>query len=154
MTPRASGLTRVQLAGAAADDYDPQSQDREESPDATQNAIDGNLSTVWDTERYRGDFQSLGKDGVGLYVDAGQAVAARRIDLATPTPGFTASVYAANDVPGDIDGWSKVSDDTQVDQDERIRLDTQGKRLRYYLVWITRLPEGDKAAIAELTLQR
>ena len=154
VTPRAGGLERVQLASGAADDYDPQSQDREESPEATQNAIDGNLSTVWDTERYRGDFQSLGKDGVGLYVDAARPVAGRRIDLATPTPGFTASVYAANNVPADIAGWSKVSEDTQVDQDERIRLDTRRKRYRYYLVWITALPEGDKAAIAELTLQR
>ena len=87
-------------------------------------------------------------------MDAARPVAGRRIDLATPTPGFTASVYAANNVPADIAGWSKVSEDTQVDQDERIRLDTRRKRYRYYLVWITALPEGDKAAIAELTLQR
>ena len=154
VTPRAGGLTRVQLRGTAANDYDPQSEDREESPAATQNAIDGNRTTVWNTERYRSDFLSLGKDGVGLYVDAGAPVPAKRLDLVTPTPGFTASAYAANEVPEGIDGWSKVSDDTQVTQDARIRVDTGGKRFRYYLVWITSLPEDRKAAIAELTLRR
>ncbi len=153
-TPAARGLERVQLGSGAADDYDPQSEDREESPEATQNAIDGNPSTVWDTERYRGDFQSLGKDGVGLYVDAGTQVAARRLDLVTPTPGFTASAYAAKDAPGSIDGWSKVSGDTQVTQDARIRVETGGRRFRYYLVWITSLPEGKRAEIAELTLRK
>jgi len=154
VTPRPGGLTRVQLASGAAHDYDPQSEDREESPEATQNAIDGNRPTVWDTERYRGDLQSLGKDGVGLYVDAGSPVLGRRVDLVTPTPGFTASIYASNEVPEDIDGWRKVSEDTQVAQDARLRLDTAGGRYRYYLVWITSLPEGKKAAIAELTLRR
>jgi serine/threonine-protein kinase len=155
VTPRTDGgLSRVQLSAGAANDYDPQSDDRQESPAATQNAIDGNLPTVWPTEGYRTDFQSLGKDGVGLYVDAGSPVSARRLDIATPTPGFTASAYAANEVPPNINGWSKVSRDTQVREDDRIRLETGARRFRYYLVWITTLPEGNKAAIAELTLRR
>ncbi len=154
VTPRAGNLTRVQLAAGAADDYDPQSEDHEESPEATQNAIDGNLTTVWDTERYRVDFQSLGKEGVGLYVDAGRPLAARRLDLVTPTPDFMASIYAANEVPEEITGWSKVSDDTEITQDARIRLSTLGRRFRYYLVWITSLPEDQQAAIAELTLRK
>ena len=62
--------------------------------------------------------------------------------------------YAAKDAPENIDGWSKVSGDTQAIQDARIRLDTGGRRFRYYLVWITSLPEEKKAAIAELTLRR
>ncbi|MGI8945295.1 MAG: protein kinase domain-containing protein [Thermoleophilaceae bacterium] len=155
VTPRAGGLERVQLASDAAADYDPESEDREESPEATQNAIDGNLTTVWDTEQYRSDFLSLGKSGVGLYVDAGSPLAARRLDLVTPTPGFSASVYAANEVPETLAGWRKVSSDTDVGQDERIRLTTGGRRLRYYLVWITQLADDqERAAIAELTLRR
>ena len=155
VTPRAAGLTRVQLSGGAANDYDPQSDDRQESPAATQNAIDGNLTTLWSTERYRSDFLSLGKDGVGLYVDAGSRVAGRRLDLVTPTPGFMASAYAANEVPPGINGWSKVSRDTRATEKTRLRLETGRRRFRYYLVWITALPEGgDRAAIAELTLRR
>ena len=153
-TPRAGDLSRVALAGDAAQDYDPQSEDKQESPDATRNAIDGNRTTIWDTESYESDFQSLGKDGVGLYVDAGSPVAGRRLALTTPTPGFTASVYAANTVPGDIDGWRKVSDDSTAEETTRIKIDTLDKEFRYYLLWITSLGEEEKAEIQEMTLFR
>ncbi|MEJ7751052.1 MAG: hypothetical protein WKF32_06355, partial [Thermoleophilaceae bacterium] len=115
--------------------------------------IDGNRTTNWDTESYEAELQDL-KDGVGLYVDAGPAVKARRLDLTTATPGFTASVYAANKVPEDISGWSKVSEDTTVKQDARIAVDTLDRSYRYYLVWITELGENEKAEIQELTLRR
>ena len=150
---RSGNLNAVSLPGNAADDYDPQGDDTESS-DATQNAIDGNRTTNWDTESYESDFQSLGKDGVGLYVDAGSPIAARRFDLTTPTPGFTASVYAANEVPDDISGWEKVSRDTKASETERIALDPGDQKLRYYLLWITDLGEEEKAEIQELTLFR
>jgi len=149
----AGGLTAVSLPGDAAEDYDPQG-DETESPDATQNAIDGNRTTNWGTESYESDFQSLGKDGVGLYVDAGSPVAVRRVDLTTPTPGFTGSVYAANEVPEDISGWEKVSRDTEVSETERITTDVGRQRFRYYLLWITDLGEEEKAEVQELTLFR
>ena len=39
------------------------------------------------------------KRGVGLYVDAGRPIPARRLSLLTSTPGFEAAVYASNTVP-------------------------------------------------------
>ncbi len=151
----ASGLTAISLAGDAADDYDPQSSDQVESPEATQNAIDGNRTTNWDTETYASDFpESYAKDGVGIYVDAGSDVHARRFDLTTPTPGVTASVSAAEKVPEDISGWEKVSRDTKVSETQRIGLDRGRQRYRYYLLWITDLGDNDKAEIQEITLLR
>jgi len=151
--PRSDGLTPVSLPTSAADDYDPQG-DENESSEATQNAIDGNRTTNWDTESYETDFQSIGKDGVGLYVDAGSPISARRLDLTTPTPGFTSSVYAANEVPEDISGWEKVSRDTEVSETQRIDLDAGTQKFRYYLLWITDLGEQDKAEVQELALLR
>ena len=150
--PRAAGLPVVPLGADAAKDYDPQG-DGQESPEATRNAIDGNRTTNWDTERYEAELQDL-KDGVGLYVDAGSRAKVRRLDLTTATPGFTASVYAANTVPEDISGWSKVSDDTDVSQDARIEVDTLDRSYRYYLLWITSLGDNDRAEVQELTLRR
>ena len=159
VTPKA-GLSRVQLAFDAANDYDPQG-DEEEHGGASRNAIDGIRPTEWDTERYQGGLQGAGKEGVGLYVDAGSPVAAKRLDLVTTRPGWTAAIYAASgpEEPEDIAGWTKISEDAAVDQDERIPLRTGRARFRLYLVWITALPdgeeaEGDKAAISELTLRR
>jgi hypothetical protein len=152
-TTAPSGLTQVRLLSDAATDYDPQGDD-EESSDATQFAIDGLPTTVWDTERYQGDFQSVGKDGTGIHLDAGSPVAARRLAVDTATPGFAATVYAANEVPDDIGGWTKVSNDVSVGQEQEIPLRLSGAEYRYYLVWITILPEGGKAEIKELRLLR
>ena len=149
----ASGLQAVKLASDAAHDYDPQGDDQE-SPDATQFAIDTNPTTVWDTERYDSDFESLGKQGTGLYLDAGSPVPAKRMDVSTSTPGFTAAVYAANELPDDVDGWTKVGSDTVVEQEQQLPLDTGGARFRYYLLWITELPEQGKATVKELTLRK
>ncbi len=152
-TPRAGSLSAVDLASSAANDYDPEGDERE-SDDSTQNAIDGNPSTQWDTERYDDGLEGVNKSGVGLFVDAGSPIAARSLELTTSTPGFTAAVYAANDVPEGIGGWTKVSADVEAGERERIRLRTRGREFRRYLVWITALPEGNKAAIQELTLFR
>jgi eukaryotic-like serine/threonine-protein kinase len=147
------GLTTVKLDSDAASDYDPEG-DGEESPEAARNATDANLTTNWDTETYSGGFAGSNKSGVGLYVDAGSPVAARQLHLVTATPGFTAEVHAANTVPGQIRDWTKVSRRKRVGQEERFRLDTNGTRYRYYLLWIVELPDGNRAALQELSLKR
>ena len=153
-TPRAGGLTKVDLASGAVDDYDPEGDDSE-SDDATQNAIDGNPSTLWDTETYRRGLRGVAKQGVGLYVDAGSPISARRLDLVTPTPGFQAEIYGANKpVPRDIAGWTRLSGRTTVEETAHIDLDAAGRDFRYYLVWIVDLPAANKAEISELTLRR
>jgi serine/threonine-protein kinase len=152
-TPPAAGLSRVDLASSAANDYDPEGDDRE-SDDSTQNAIDGNPSTEWNTERYNDGLKGVGKNGVGLFVDAGSPIAGKALEVRTSTPGFTAAIYGANDVPKSIEGWTRLSRDTQVGELTRIKLRGGTREFRRYLVWITALPEGNKAAIQELTLFR
>jgi tRNA A-37 threonylcarbamoyl transferase component Bud32 len=152
-TPRAAGLSDVRLSSDAAHDYDPEG-DGEESPDAVRNAIDGNPTTTWDTETYRASLSGVGKSGVGLYMDAGKPVAARRLVLVTSTPGFQAEVYGSNTVPGDIQGWTKVSARTKMKQTQRIPLRTRQRKYRYYLMWIVELPEGNKVDVRELSLKK
>ena len=152
-TPRPAAKA-VDLAGGAAHDYDPESDDNEESPEATQFAIDGNPTTNWDTERYEDGLEGVAKSGVGLYVDAGSAIAARRLDLVTATPGFTAEVYAAEDVPKTLAGWTQVAGPRKVSETQRIPLRTGRRTFRNYLVWVTVLPSGNKAEIQELSLFR
>jgi hypothetical protein len=146
------GLSEIQLASDAAQDYDPEGD--EESPEATRFAIDGNNTTAWDTETYRGGFEGSNKSGVGLYVNAGKPVAARRLVLVSSTPGFEVEVYASNTVPGDVREWIRVGGRRRIEETTRIPLDTAGRRFRYYLVWIVSLPPGNKAAIRELSLRR
>src|ERR687897_983041 len=144
-------LSEVRLAGSAASDYDPEG-DNKESDDATRNAIDGNPTTNWNTETYQGGFEGNDKSGVGIYVDAGKPIAARGVALVTATPGFKARVYASETVPLRIAGWVAVSPVLKVEEDHAFRLRTRGREFRYYLLWITELPEQNKAEIQELSL--
>jgi tRNA A-37 threonylcarbamoyl transferase component Bud32 len=152
-TPSGGDLKEVRLGANAVGDYDP-AGDGEESPEATRNAIDGNPTTNWDTETYRADLQGVGKPGVGLYVDAGSPVAARRLDLVTSTPGFEAEIYGANTVSDDFRRWTRLAPRQPVEETARIRLGMRGRRYRYYLVWIVGLPDSNRANIMELSLFR
>jgi serine/threonine-protein kinase len=147
------GLSEVRLARNAASDYDPEGDNRE-SPDAARNAIDGNLGTNWNTETYQGGFEGSHKSGVGLYVDAGSLIRGRGLTLATATPGFKAAVYASETVPANLRGWTRVSPDAKVKQDHTFRLGTRGRVYRYYLLWISQMPEGGEAQVQELSLLR
>ncbi len=155
-TPKAAaGLRAVDLSSDAANDYDPRGDggDGQESPQDPQNVVDGNPSTQWDTEHYRDGLKGVGKSGVGIFVDAGKPVGARALKVTSSTPGFTAAVYASNDVPKSIKGWTKVSADTTVGEEQTIKL-RAGQPYRRYLLWITKLPKQNKAAVQELALFR
>ena len=151
-------LVSVHLA--AAQDYDPYGSDRTEHAEDAVKAIDGDGATAWTTENYTA--RTLGnKPGVGLYVDAGSEIAARRIDLRTSTPGFMAKVYgsdtgqprgASADTFGD---WGSELASVTVTSPKKIYLDTRGRSYRYYLIWIFELPPGeDHAEIANARLFR
>src|ERR687889_479966 len=145
-------LSEVRLAGGAAHDYDP-AGDGHESEDAARYAIDGSLTTTWNTERYEGGFAgNNNKPGVGIYLNAGRQIAARGLALVTASPGFKARVYASETVPASIKGWVPVSPVENVEQDHTFRLKTKGRKFRNYLLWITQLPEENKAQIQELSL--
>jgi len=157
--PQQKDLEQVRFTSRdAAEDYDPQG-DQEEHGDQTQNVIDGLPNTLWSTEQYETTIEAAGggKVGVGIYVHTPSAVAARRLVLTTPILGWTTRIYAANEgAPPEIEGWTPVSDQTKItEDDQRIPLDTGGREFEYYLIWIVDpLPEGGKVEIAELSLFR
>jgi tRNA A-37 threonylcarbamoyl transferase component Bud32 len=145
-------LTAVKLDTSGTDDFDPEG-DAEEHSEEVRLAIDGNVATRWETETYTDDFAAQ-KSGVGLIVNPRAPVAALALDIVTPTPGWSAEVYASGDRPDDLPSWGdRIGSAAAVAEDERIDLDTAGQTFNYYLLWITALPEGEqKAAVAELTL--
>jgi serine/threonine-protein kinase len=151
--PGAKPLQAVRLASTSARDYDPFGTGGEHPADVGK-AIDHNAVTAWTTERYNGGLST--KPGVGLYVDAGGDVAARRLDLIANPSGWQATIYGAPNgpAPTSLDGWTKVSGRADVGGSAKIPLNTGGKRYRYYLVWITKLPAGGQAGISELTLNK
>jgi eukaryotic-like serine/threonine-protein kinase len=156
------GLSPVPLEQTAAYSYNPFGTGPEH-PAQIANVLDGDPSTVWSTEHYRGGaFGS--KPGTGLYLDAAPGLAARAIEVETPTPGFTAAVYAASAFDAELPfgasvplvrrGWTELAAPRAVlSPVTTIRLDVHSVPYRYYLLWITRLPPGSEtAAVSGMTL--
>ncbi len=158
IAPAVQGLEPVKLGQRAASDFDPIGGDGEH-PRETSALLDGDPSTTWSTESYDGG--QLGKEGVGVIIDAspGGGAAGKRLEIRTPTPGFEASIWvAASGLPKTPPpaGWTRVSSaSVEVAGRERIDLDTAGNRHGRYLVWITKLPpETESVEISEILLFR
>ncbi len=161
------GLTPVALAQNAAHDYNPFGTGPE-NPEQVDLAVDSDPNTSWSTAHYYdGTLKKAGGTGVGLYVDAAPGLAARQIEIQTPSPGFAVQIYVANHIDlshpfGDATplaarGWQgPVGSDSSIHNRERIALSLPpGQRFRYYLLWLTTLPPGKQSAsISELTLLR
>jgi eukaryotic-like serine/threonine-protein kinase len=160
--PASHGLQPVRLSQTAAHDYNPFGTGPEH-PTQVSNVVDGDPNTTWSTEHYVEG--TLGdKPGVGLYLDAAPGVRARAIEIQTPTPGFTAAIYASNDfhqslpygdtTPLTQRGWVQLAPARTVGASTTVPLsDPGGVRYRYYLIWIVKLPPSSETAeISEVTL--
>jgi eukaryotic-like serine/threonine-protein kinase len=126
---------RIQLTGVAS--WDPYGDNSEHDNDVAK-ATDGIRSTYWTTEHYR----SFTKPGVGIVLDAGTRVSARRITVDTLTPGFTAEIQAGNERSGG--DFHPVASPQTVKGEATFELDLHAPK-RYYVVWITKLPPGADA---------
>jgi eukaryotic-like serine/threonine-protein kinase len=155
------GLQPVTLQQTSAHDYNPYGNEPEHETQVA-NVVDGDPSTVWSTEHYRED-SFANKPGTGVYVDAAPGLRARALEVQTPSPGFIAAVYGATRFKSTLPyeatqslaerGWRELAPPRTIGPQATIALDTHGVRLRYYLLWITRLPPNSETAeIAELTL--
>src|SRR5215204_4988917 len=119
-----------------AEDFDPPPGDQEEHSEEVALAVDGDPSTAWTTEKYSGGFAGVGKEGVGLIVDAGSTVQARELEVDTQTPGWSGEVYAANQQAPDLAGWGKpVGSISNATEAETVPIKLS-EPSRYYLVWI------------------
>jgi eukaryotic-like serine/threonine-protein kinase len=158
-----AGLQPVALGQTAAHDYNPFGTEPE-NRDRVQNVIDSDPNTVWSTAHYyEGTLKKPGGVGVGVYLDAAPSLAARAVEIQTPTPGFDVQIYGANKIdlsyaygdptPLSARGWQgPLASADDVRNRQRITLKGNSS-YRYYLVWMTTLPPGQQlASISEITL--
>ncbi|MBA2569119.1 MAG: serine/threonine protein kinase [Actinobacteria bacterium] len=132
----------IRLAGVGA--HDPEGTGGEHDREAP-NATDRNRDTTWSTE----DYTSFTKSGVGLLLRAQREVGLSQVTVTTGSPGFRARIKGGASPGGP---FVNVSDEEQVGEQTTFEVDTDGKKYRYYLVWL-RLPrlEGGQAEINEVT---
>jgi len=160
------GLVQVPLQQSAATPYNPFGTGPE-NRDLAGNVVDGDPNTSWSSEEYYdGSLNKPGGTGLGIFLNAEPGLDAKAMQIATSTPGFSASVYVANNpnlsVPyGEAKtlhqrGWTgPVASAAAVRRSQRIALELHGQRYKYFLLWVTALgPRYNLVTIAELGLLR
>jgi hypothetical protein len=158
------GLHAVPLAQNAAHGYNPFGTGPE-NRDLVNNLVDSDPSTTWSTEQYiEGTLRKAGGTGTGFYLDAAPRVAARAVELQTPTPGFAVQLYYSDHIdlspafgsslPLSARGWhGPVGASAHVRDGERIAVRAGARAHRYWLVWMTTLPPGrNSTTISDVTL--
>jgi serine/threonine-protein kinase len=133
-----SGAVRL----AATSSFDPYGNNGTEHPEAVSRATDGDPSTYWKTESYRG---SLNKPGVGLVLDAGKEAAPSRVTVVTDTPGFTAEIRTLPSATGPLGPLDSVSQTLTGTTTFPLR----GLTSRYFVLWITDLGGSSSVRVNE-----
>ena len=142
---------RAAVAITTVRSFDPEGRDRRENEGQARLVVDGNPATTWETDRYRSrEFGEL-KSGVGLELQLETAHRLERLAVSSPTAGWSASVFVS-DAPGArLADWGEP-----VRAANDIRGGTEfvlgGAEGRSVLLWITRLGDGNRVQIAEVTL--
>jgi serine/threonine-protein kinase len=153
-----SQLAQVTLSAATAYNPDGLNGDITQNNGATPSVIDGDTTTGWATQHYYSG--SLQKPGVGIFVTAPR-VAAQKLTVLTPTPGWSATIYATNTQPDLSDfqasDWVELATAASAGGTQRFTLANRGAvnktAYTYYLVWITKLPPNQQyAQINEIKL--
>jgi hypothetical protein len=156
--------TEVELSADALRVVDPPDGDRDQGG-GVDAVIDGNASTGWSTNTYRGDpnFGNL-KPGMGILIDLGEAREVASVRVQMTSAGATLGLLAGDEDPGDssegdqaiVDGFSVLAEPVE-DADTNIELqaDPEAGAARYIVVWITELPEsngGYKITVSDINV--
>ncbi|MFW0793124.1 murein biosynthesis integral membrane protein MurJ [Gordonia sp. CPCC 205515] len=127
-------------------------------PDSSENL--GNVITgappPWRTDVYRGspDFGGL-KDGLGLMFDLGGAKSVKSVTIASPTPGFTVSIRAAQTATPTFADTTEVASGSVGSASTIINIDDP-QPAPFLMVWLTSLPQTPngtyQAQIGQITM--
>ncbi|WP_204003048.1 protein kinase domain-containing protein [Virgisporangium aurantiacum] len=118
--------------------------------DNAQNAskmVDGNPGTTWRTNQYF-DYPNFGniKPGIGVLIDLGKETAVSAVQIDMAASGATVVLKGSNTaVPDSREGdaaavgWADIGE-PKVDATTRLLLSGQEQKVRYLLVWFTKIP--------------
>ncbi len=149
------GAMAIDLTAVPVSDFDPPPGDGRERPGSVPNAHDGDATTVWETERYTSDTFGGIKEGVGLLIDLDTPTPVSGVELNLAAPGTVVELRAA-DVPAEEVGGYRVLTSGRSAEGPLALKPPVGTRARYYLIWITGLPEVDgefSAGVTEIRFQ-
>jgi serine/threonine-protein kinase len=129
-----------ELAVAGVEAFDPQG-DGGENDGSLDDLIDGDAETSWTTERYNTPDLGGLKDGVGVVLDLEAAGPLARLEVDSPSSGWAAAVYVADQAAPTLAGWGEVrAEGSGIDGDAVF--DLAGATGRHVLLWFTNMGDG------------
>jgi serine/threonine protein kinase len=136
------------LALTSVTSFDP-AGDGSEQDSTVPLSHDGDPNTAWTTDTYRSAaFGSL-KPGVGLKVDFGQPEKVSAVRLAFAAPGTSVELRASDTDASQIDGYPVVAQAVGAANNVELK-PTDDTAHRYWVVWLTQLPQTDRGFRGEL----
>jgi hypothetical protein len=94
----------------------------------------------------------LDKPGVGIYVDTGKAVTVGKVELRFEKAGEDIEIRSApgaSEAPESLDSWKLIGQ--KADAGTHTIIDTpNADPARFYLVWLTKLPESGDGLGAQI----
>ena len=152
----APGGTGDEVAGAPepaaladARSFDPLG-DGDEHEEEAGNVLDDDPATTWSTSRYRrADFGGL-KPGAGIVVVLGSASVVRRVEVQSPTPGWTAQVYVADSPRSTLEAWGSPVATVRAEREVTAVDLTAAAPGKAVLLWLTSLPRDGGEFSAEI----
>lgn len=138
-------ITTTTLPAAEIDiiqvvDFDPEGDDRQESPSRLVLINDGDPSRGWQTERYTtSEFGNL-KQGVGLIVDVEPVLRFDEIAVRSPSRGWSMELYISDEPSAVVDDWGEAVASGQDIAGDIVFTDP-GVGGRSILIWITKLDD-------------
>jgi serine/threonine-protein kinase len=128
--------------------FDPEGNDGTENDADLPLLHDGDAATTWGTDRYKSAAFGGLKHGVGVVLSLSAVADLGSLSVDSPSTGWTASVYVADEAASTLSGWGKPVAELG---DER-RVSLAGHRGGAVLLWITRLADDGRVQIGEIHL--
>ncbi|MGQ0616186.1 MAG: protein kinase domain-containing protein [Acidimicrobiia bacterium] len=126
----------------------PPAGDGSEHDDEVSLAFDGDPATTWETEGYQDPFPQV-KPGVGLVLVLDRPSRIAKVEVTSPTAGWSAEVYVADQPAGDRAGWGEPVSTEIGMRPGTTTFELDGQRAGAVLIWVTDLGAGLRAAIGE-----
>jgi hypothetical protein len=123
-----------------------------DNPRRAGNATDGDLGTEWKTDTYKQQFPTL-KPGVGLMASFAQSVKFASIAIESPSPNTVVEIRTAPSGTATLEETKVIGTATLQGGRTEIQL-ANAEPTQYLLVWITKLGDGNKSALAEVQFVR
>jgi hypothetical protein len=137
-TPRPLVAGEVAIVSAA--EFDPEPGDGKEHPEQLGRLTDGRGETAWSTSCYRQPTMAP-KKGVGLVFRLSAPAAGTALRLDTPSRGWSASVFVADDVGGRLRDWGSPVTTVEDAGPGTVELALGDATGRFVLLWFTDLGE-------------